>query len=245
MPGAGKTSTEELGASACGRIPTSRTCTARESAAHRQYCTADGRKRVPDHRGCPKDSGGRGLVHWPGGAAVTARRRDRPAPTAFPGDDRAGGSAGGGLSGAWARQRISPSRSRKLLLDCLDAYLDGTPRLRLAAGKALRERTVPVHEQAAQAIRDLVKVRETQPDQGIFDRDLGRTLRYLFLPNGVMSHPNYLFASPLAQICEHLAILNGDGKPALHAHRLRPTLGTQLSAKGARTQTIIKILGRH
>jgi len=174
---------------------------------------------------------------------VTARRRDRPAPTAFPGDDRAGGSAGGGLSGAWARQRISPSRSRKLLLDCLDAYLDGTPRLRLAAGKALRERTVPVHEEAAQAIRDLVKVRETQPDQGIFDRDLGRTVRYLFLRNGVLAHPDYLFASPLAQICEDLAILNGDGKPALHAHRFRHTLGTQLAEKGARTQTIMKILG--
>jgi len=132
---------------------------------------------------------------------------------------------------------------RKLLLDCLDAYPDGTPRLRLAAGKAQRERTVPVHEEAAQAIRNLVKLREAQPDQGIFDPDLGRPVRYLFLRNGVLAHPDYLFASPLAQICEDLAILNGDGKPALHAHRFRHTLGTQLAEKGARTQTIMKILG--
>ncbi len=69
------------------------------------------------------------------------------------------------------------------------------------------------------------------------------TVRYLFLRNGVLAHPDCLFASPLAQICEELAILNGDGKPALHAHRFRHTLGTQLAEKGARTQTIMKILG--
>ncbi len=145
------------------------------------------------------------------------------------------------LTARWSGGRRS--EIRKLLLDCLDAYPDGTPRLRLAAGKALRERTVPVHEEAAEAIRDLVKLRETQPDQGIFDPDLGRTVRYLFLRNGVLAHPDYLFAGPLFQICEDLAIVNGDGKPALHAHRFRRTLGTQLAEKGARTQTIMKILG--
>jgi integrase len=144
------------------------------------------------------------------------------------------------LTARWSGGRRS--EVRKLLLDCLDAYPDGTPRLRLAAGKALRERTVPVHQEAAQAIRDLVKVREAQPDKGI-DPDLGRTVRYLFLRNGVLAHPDYLFSSPLAQICEDLAILNGDGKPALHARRFRHTLGTQLAEKGARTQTIMKILG--
>lgn len=132
---------------------------------------------------------------------------------------------------------------RKLHLDCLDAYPDGTPRLRLAAGKAQRKRTVPVHEEAAQAIRDLVKLRETQPDHGIFAPDLGRPVRYLFLRNGVLANADYLVASPLAQIGEDLAILNGDAKPASHAHRSCHTLGTQLAEKGARTQTIMKILG--
>ena len=145
------------------------------------------------------------------------------------------------LTARWSGGRRS--EIRKLHLDCLDAYPDGTPRLRLAAGKALRERTVPVHEEAAQAIRGLATLREAQPDQGIFDPDLGRTVRYLFLRNGVLAHPDYLFAGPLARICEDLAILNGDGKPAIHAHRFRHTLGTQLAEKGARTQTIMKILG--
>ena len=145
------------------------------------------------------------------------------------------------LTARWSGARRT--EIRKLHLDCLDAYPDGTPRLRLAAGKSLRERAVPVHEEAAQAIRDLAKLREAQPDKGIYDPDLGRPVRYLFLRNGVLANPDYLFASPLARICEDLAILNGDGKPAIHAHRFRHTLGTQLAEKGARTQTIMKILG--
>jgi integrase len=132
---------------------------------------------------------------------------------------------------------------RKLHPDCVDTYPDGTPRLRLAAGKTLKERTVPVHDEAAEAIRELAKLREGQPDQGIYDPDLGRTVRYLFLRNGGLAHPDYLFANPLRQICDQLAILNGDGKPAIHPHRFRHTLGTQLAEKGARMQTIMKVLG--
>ncbi|MFD7474937.1 tyrosine-type recombinase/integrase [Streptomyces sp. NPDC059837] len=132
---------------------------------------------------------------------------------------------------------------RKLHLDCLDAYPDGTARLRLAAGKALKERTVPLHEEAAEAIRTLVALREPQPDRGIHDPDLARPVRYLFLRNGGLAHPDYLFANPLGEICQQLAILNGEGKPAIHPHRFRHTLGTQLAEKGARMQTIMKVLG--
>lgn len=132
---------------------------------------------------------------------------------------------------------------RKLHLDCLDAYPDGTPRLRLAAGKSLKERMIPLHEEAADAIRELVKLRKDQPDRGILDPDLGQPVRYLFLRNGSLAHPDYLFATPLGQICGDLTILNGEGKPAIHAHRFRHTLGTELAEKGARMQTIMKVLG--
>ncbi|MFF0291047.1 tyrosine-type recombinase/integrase [Streptomyces sp. NPDC005262] len=132
---------------------------------------------------------------------------------------------------------------RKLHLDCLDVYPDGTPRLRLAAGKALKERTVPLHEEAAEALRTLAALRQVQSDRGIHDPDLGRPTRYLFLRNGVIAGPDYLFAHPLRVICEELAILNGVGKPAIHPHRFRHTLGTQLAEKGARVQTIMKVLG--
>jgi integrase len=145
------------------------------------------------------------------------------------------------LVARWSGARRS--EIRKLHIDCLDTYPDGTPRLRLAAGKALKERTVPLHHEAADAIQELVKTRSDQPDRGIVDPDLGRPVRYLFLRNGSLTHPDYLFADPLGQICAELAILNGAGKPAIHAHRFRHTLGTQLAEKGARMQTIMKVLG--
>lgn len=132
---------------------------------------------------------------------------------------------------------------RKLHLDCLDTCPNGTPRLRLAAGKALKERTVPLHHEAADAIRELIKLRTDQPDRGILDPDLGQSVRYLFLRNGTLAGADYLFADPLAQIWAELAILNGQRKPAIHAHRFRHTLGTQLTEKGARMQTIMKVLG--
>ncbi|MFD8781891.1 tyrosine-type recombinase/integrase [Kitasatospora sp. NPDC059599] len=107
---------------------------------------------------------------------------------------------------------------RKLHLDCLDAYPDGTPRLRLAAGKALKERTVPLHEEAADAIRALVALWQVQHDRGIHDSDLGRPVRYLFLRNGGLAGPDYLFANPLRAICQELGILNGVGKPPPSTH---------------------------
>lgn len=42
---------------------------------------------------------------------------------------------------------------QRLTLDCLDRYPDGTPRLRLPAGKTRTERTVPLHEEAAEALQ--------------------------------------------------------------------------------------------
>ncbi|MGI5401421.1 tyrosine-type recombinase/integrase [Streptomyces sp. CA-135486] len=140
-------------------------------------------------------------------------------------------------------ERARRTEIRKLHLDCLDAYPDGTARLRLAAGKSLKERTVPLHEEAAEAIRELARLRHGQPDRGPVDSDLGEPVRYLFLRNGTLAHPDYLFANPLREICAELSILNGEGKAAIHAHRFRHTLGTELAEKGARMQTIMKVLG--
>ena len=40
----------------------------------------------------------------------------------------------------------------RLAVDCLDRYPDGTARLRIPAGKTIRERMVPLHEEAAGAL---------------------------------------------------------------------------------------------
>lgn len=145
------------------------------------------------------------------------------------------------LVARWSGARRS--EIRRLHLDCLDTYPDGTDRLRLAAGKSLHERSVPIHPEAAEAIRHLLERRRHQNDRGLYDRDMGRQVRYLFLHNGRLATVDYLFAAPLGRISDELGILNGEGKPAIHAHRFRHTLGTQMAEKGARIQTIMSILG--
>lgn len=132
---------------------------------------------------------------------------------------------------------------RKLHLDCLDAYPDGTPRLRLAAGKSRKERMVPLHEEAAEAVRQVVAIRRTQPDRPLHDPDLGRPVRYLFLQHGRLASGDYLFMSGLEIACTAAGLLTTNGKPSVHPHRFRHTLGTELGEKGARLQTIMKVLG--
>jgi integrase len=132
---------------------------------------------------------------------------------------------------------------RKLHLDCLDTYPDGTHRIRLAAGKSRKERIVPIHPEAAAAIEELAAIRRQQVDRAVFDPELGRPVRRLFLHNGRLASPDYLFAFPLQRVCTELGLLKDDGKAAVHAHRFRHTLGTELAGKGAKTLTIMKILG--
>jgi len=145
------------------------------------------------------------------------------------------------LTARWSGARRS--EIRKLHLDCLDTYPDGTPRLRLAAGKSRKERSVPIHPEAADAIQTLAAIRRQQPDRGVFDPDLGRPVRRLFLHNGRLASPDYLFAAPLKQVCAEIGLLGPDGKAQVHPHRFRHTLGTQLAENGAKTLTIMKILG--
>jgi integrase len=47
---------------------------------------------------------------------------------------------------------------RRLTLDCLDAYPDGYPRLRIPVGKTYTERMIPLHPQGADALRELIEL---------------------------------------------------------------------------------------
>jgi hypothetical protein len=70
---------------------------------------------------------------------------------------------------------------RRLTTDCLDSYGDGTARLRLPVGKTARERLVPLHEEAAEALRAILAIRADQVDRELPDERTGQFVRFVFV----------------------------------------------------------------
>jgi len=130
---------------------------------------------------------------------------------------------------------------RRLEVDCLDSYPDGTPRLRIPAGKTYQERMIPIHEEAAAAIRTLQALHKGE--RGLVDRKTGIITRYLFMHRGRLFGAHYLFESAIEKACQEASLVTPDGKPTVTPHRFRHTVGTQLAQRGARLRTIQKILG--
>lgn len=128
----------------------------------------------------------------------------------------------------------------RLDLDCLDAYPDGTPRLRLPAGKTLTERVIPLNEEAAAAIRVL---QTNRTERGLRDEVTGVSRRVLFIRHGQPMSDSYLFDKALHRACTAAGLVTPDGHPTVTAHRFRHTVGTQLAEQGARLHTIMRILG--
>jgi hypothetical protein len=132
---------------------------------------------------------------------------------------------------------------RRLDLDCLSAYDDGYPRLRIPAGKTLTERSIPLHPDAAAALQILIGRRRGAPDIPLIDRVTGRPTRYIFATRGKLHSPEHLFQDPLRQACRHAGLVDATGRAEVTAHRFRHTVGTQLAERGARLQTIMSVLG--
>lgn len=130
---------------------------------------------------------------------------------------------------------------RRLSVDCLDAYPDGTPRLRIPIGKTNQERLIPLHEEAAEAIRTLQALRKGA--RGLRDEPTGAMTHFLFVFQGRLLSEGYLFEIPLEQACVSAGLLTSDGKPTVTAHRFRHTVGTQLANRGAKLHTVMKVLG--
>jgi len=130
---------------------------------------------------------------------------------------------------------------QRLSLECLDRYPDGTARLRIPPGKTYCERLVPLHEEAADAIRALQSLHTGQ--RGFHDPQTGAIIRYLFMHGGKRYSVNYLFDRSLQLACAAAGLIDGEGRPTISAHRLRHTVGTQLAEKGAKLHTIMKVLG--
>jgi integrase len=131
----------------------------------------------------------------------------------------------------------------RLPLDCLDRYPDGTPRLRIPPGKTMKERMVPLHEEAAEALRTVIALRSAGPERPVIDDRTGDRVRFLFFRRGVRISADYLFQYSLAAACRQAGLVDGQGRPTVSAHRFRHTVGTQLAERGAKLHTIMSVLG--
>lgn len=133
------------------------------------------------------------------------------------------------------------SEIARLELDCLDAYPDGTPRLRIPAGKTARERLIPLHPEAAAAIGDLQAL--DPPGRGLADELTGVISRRLFSVRGQRLSAGFLFEDALGDACRAAGLIDKEGRPKYSAHRFRHTIGTELIEGGARVHTVMKMLG--
>ncbi|MFE3880834.1 tyrosine-type recombinase/integrase [Kitasatospora sp. NPDC059146] len=125
----------------------------------------------------------------------------------------------------------------------LDAYPDGYPRLRIPVGKTYTERMIPLHPQAADALRSLIETAKAGNAAARHDPWAQRPVRYVFMRRGKPMGRFFLFDDALEIACRKAGLLDGDGNHTVTAHRFRHSVGTQLAEGGAQIQTIMAILG--
>lgn len=145
------------------------------------------------------------------------------------------------LVARWSGARLN--EIRRLSTDCLDSYPDGTPRLRLPAGKTYRERLVPIHKDAADALREVIADRAGRKERTLVDDLTHRPTQYLFMKRGRLIGKGHLFYTPLKRACKAAGLVDTAGRPLVHPHRFRHTVGTQLAERGAKLHTIMSVLG--
>lgn len=150
------------------------------------------------------------------------------------------------LAARWSGARRD--EIRRLPIDCLDRYPDGTPRLRLPARKTYKERTVPLHPEAADALQTVIDMRKSGRERAFTDERTGEQIRYLFVRHGKLLSSFYLFETPLQKASKAAGLTgptghHGKDRGTVSAHRFRHTVGTQLAERGAKLHTIMKVLG--
>lgn len=130
---------------------------------------------------------------------------------------------------------------RRLTLDCLDHYPNGSPRLHIPVGKTYTERLIPIHEEAAEAIQVVQQLHKGE--RGFRDEVTGASTRYLFVEHGKLMSRHVLFDKPLRAICSRLGLVDAQGRPTITPHRFRHSVGKRLAERGAKLRTIMKVLG--
>jgi hypothetical protein len=102
---------------------------------------------------------------------------------------------------------------------------------------------VPLHEEAAEALRTIIALRSGGPERPLLDERTGTKVRYLFLRRGRPMSAFYLFNYSLRDACKAAGLVDADGRATVTAHRFRHTVGTQLAERGAKLHTIMSVLG--
>ena len=118
-----------------------------------------------------------------------------------------------------------------------------TARFRVTAGKTWRERVIPLHEEAAAALRIVVALRAGAADRDQRDERTGTLVRFLFVERGRLLSANYLFQAALQHAYDAAGLVGATGTGLVTAHRFRHTVGTQLAERGAKLHTIMSVLG--
>lgn len=145
------------------------------------------------------------------------------------------------LVARWSGARRS--EIQRLTTDCLDTYPDGTARLRLPVGKTARERLVPLHEEAADALNAVLAIRADVADRDLPDERTGELVRFVFVRHGKLMSVRHLFENPLKHLCNAAGLVDSNGRRTITMHRFRHTLGTELAERGAKLHTIMSVLG--
>ncbi|AOX21582.1 hypothetical protein A0U90_13585 (plasmid) [Kozakia baliensis] len=107
----------------------------------------------------------------------------------------------------------------------------------------MRERLVPLHDEAPVALHEVINIRLAANDRPIRDDKTGALVRYVFYRRGGRMSADYLIQQPLNKICISAGLVDQNGKRTVTAHRFRHTVGTQLAERGARLHTIMSVLG--
>jgi len=85
----------------------------------------------------------------------------------------------------------------RLTLDCLDAYPDGHPRLRIIpVGKTYTERSVPLHPQAADALSGLISRVQATEAAAWQDCTAAAVVQLVFVRRGQPMGRQFLFGDP-------------------------------------------------
>jgi len=133
---------------------------------------------------------------------------------------------------------------RRLDVNALDYYGDGTPKLFIPLGKTNTSRWVPINEDAEFAFKELLEVRKNAGNlKGLSDRKTGKITDYLFMKNNYLISGIFLFDMSMQAACTDAGLLTDDNKHKYTSHQFRHTIGTQMANQGASLPTIMKMLG--